>query len=581
MATLPEANDRSSNVLNPAPTTALSLGSIGRLISGFGDLKTSQYRDPVTDTESMARLCRVTFRPLPEGFDNRQVLELRQQLETELSQFGVEVVPWEQATVDFYQTGYVPCLGKPWSYKTRGVLGNINAVIDVERPRSWKTQLGVAVTEALYMAGRWIRRQQAEDSLPAIARLTLWSEDLAVRNLMDHRRTQVLTLADVDERLTSAEEPYANRVQLGLAALAHNLAHMVLGLSGSKISMINLNMADSTYEQSELRHFTRHVVVPKLFVPIVPLLQSYFEVHHHDPDQHQEIADVAEMGRQLAPTDLLPAGHRIKSVLRRRSRSDIVRLYADGRTGVSFGFIACVEKPRYVGPPEIDAAEWGELEPCQVYPPEELRRTPAGRYYVRIQDEGHDVYRQVPDIWLASSRSGSNKTDLDVSRDVIRIGYDGRFHMSLPRGTEADDLRPSFDIRVMLALALSTALHHPEWIEDGAAMFHFHGYPSRDWLEPDDLFAGAEHPTVPCGTYEAGALNFQAMARMAPQLKSPNSLACTIEPDHGTNIIARDWRHLVRRVREGVERGEIALGNKHFHSLLNYDFEDPSELCMY
>lgn len=544
----------------------LSLRSIGRMISGFGELNTSQFREPVTDTESMAQQCRVTFRPLPKGYKDAKILGLREQLQVELEAFGVQVLSWEDATVDFYQTGTIPFLRKSISYKTRGVVGSVNAVFDVTRPKGIWTWLGILLTELMYLLECLVRRKPA-DSLPALARLSLWSEDLAVRNLMDHRRTQVLTLSDVDSRLVEPDQPYTERVRLGLAALAESLAHMVLGVSGEKISMINLNMADSVFEQSEIRRFTRHVLIPKLFVPIVPLLQSYFEVEHHDPQDHPSVEEVAEMGRRLAPTGLLPGGYRIRSILWRKSRSDLVRMYADGRTGVSFGFIARVEQPIYVGPEEISEVDWLNLPASKVYPSDEVRRSEQGRNYVKVDSIDGTVYRQIPDLWIASSRSGSVKTNLDPNRDVMRIGYDGRFRMSLPIGTEVGELKPSFDIRVMVALGLAAALYRPKFIANGAALFHFHGYPHRNWFGDEERHLGADNPTVPCGTFEAGALNFEAMAELASTLDGTSPLVCTIEPDHGTNVIAQDWQHLVARVIEGVDRGQIELGNRHFSSL--------------
>jgi hypothetical protein len=116
-------------------------------------------------------------------------------------------------------------------------------------------------------------------------------------------------------------------------------------------------------------------------------------------------------------------------------------------------------------------------------------------------------------------------------------------------------------------VALAAALYAPDLLADGAPLFHFHGYPHRDWFAPGEAFAGAENPAVPCGTAEAGVFNFQAMVRLACRYGSALKLGCLIEPDHGTNILARDNAYLVTRVREGVERGQLQLGGQAFSSL--------------
>ena len=57
------------------------------------------------------------------------------------------------------------------------------------------------------------------------------------------------------------------------------------------------------------------------------------------------------------------------------------------------------------------------------------------------------------------------QSQLRLDRDIIRVGYDGTLHVHLPCGRPLNgDLNPSYDLRVMLALALSTALHAPEML---------------------------------------------------------------------------------------------------------------------
>jgi hypothetical protein len=119
----------------------------------------------------------------------------------------------------------------------------------------------------------------------------------------------------------------------------------------------------------------------------------------------------------------------------------------------------------------------------------------------------------------------------------------------------------------MVAIALSAALYAPELIENGAPMIHFHGYPSKDWFESNEYWAGVEHPSVPCGTYESGVFNFLSIYNLANQKDTPIALASLIEPDHGTNIITSDLEYLLARLAAGIQQQQIELGGKHFASL--------------
>jgi hypothetical protein len=119
-----------------------------------------------------------------------------------------------------------------------------------------------------------------------------------------------------------------------------------------------------------------------------------------------------------------------------------------------------------------------------------------------------------------------------------------------------------------MAIALSAALHTPELIKAGFPIVHFHGYPSAQWFEPNEYCAGVKNPSVPCGTYESGVLNYLGLRQVtANQHCDPINLVSLIEPDHGTNVIAHSLDYLVDRLKNGCATGAIKLGGAHFVSL--------------
>lgn len=546
----------------------LSANTVGRLISGFGERATSLHRDAVTNLDDMARTCQVTFRPLPRGYHNDAILSLRDDLERALRDNGVRVVPWDEATVDYRQKAFLPLVNRPFYIHTRAVHGDIHAVIDVERPVSLLRRLAIHATEVLYRLTCRLSSKARRSSIPMIARLTLWVDDHAAKHVQNHTKTQIVTLTQFGRHLADARLPYERRIRLGLAILADLFTQIAIGVHGTRVSVLNMNLTDSVVERRKLDEFVRTCLIPKLFVPITPLLPSQFEIGHYDAQTTDSPQKLVELSDALGSAGLLPNGETLCQLLRRTSRRDMVKALMDGRTGVSFGFIAYIEPPRYTGPRNISATQWHDLAPSDAYPSDEIRRDAKGRLYARIQLNETTVYRQIPDLWIASSRSGCDKTKLHLDRDVLRIGYDGHLHVQLPpEASVDDDLNPSYDIRVMVAVALAAALYAPDLLAHGAPLFHFHGYPHRDWFTSGEAFGGAENPAVPCGTAEAGVFNFQAMARLACRHGSALKLGCLIEPDHGTNILARDNAYLVTRVREGVERGQLQLGGQAFPSL--------------
>jgi hypothetical protein len=224
----------------------------------------------------------------------------------------------------------------------------------------------------------------------------------------------------------------------------------------------------------------------------------------------------------------------------------------------------------YVGELEVSASAWATFKPVNSFSFDELRQNDLGRRYLRLQTTEGWRYHQIPDIWLVSSRSGSNKTNLDLNTDVVRIGLTDRLHFQLPQNVNPSvtDVKPSYDLYVMVALALGAALFAPRLIENGMPMVHFHGYPAKEWfIANHEYCAGVENPSVPCGTYESGVFNFLGIQRMVERHGSDISLASLVEPDHGTNVVAHDMDYLLERLNQGVEQNIIELGGKYFPSL--------------
>ncbi|QYO67361.1 hypothetical protein [Leptolyngbya sp. 7M] len=256
-------------------------------------------------------------------------------------------------------------------------------------------------------------------------------------------------------------------------------------------------------------------------------------------------------------------------MIKRKSHRDIVSALMDGRNGVSYGFLAYAEPPQYVGAVEISRHEWEQLQPVAGFSSGDMRQNEAGRRYIRLQIGDRESFKQVPDIWIVSSRSGSNKTNLNLSTDILRIGLQGGMVLQTPEGVDLKtvDIRPSYDLYVMLAISLAAAFYAPKLIEQGAPIVHFHGYPAASWFREQEFCVGVNNPSVPCGTYESGVFNFLGIYRLVNQQGENIRLAGLIEPDHGTNIIASDLSYLVERLKSGCETDEIELGGRHFASL--------------
>lgn len=550
-------------------TQDLSLQTIGRLIGEVSEDLNQESKQPIIDPKLMAQRLTITFRPLPKGFKNTEIIKFRAELQQKLQAYGVNVSPWQQATTEFRYEIKIPFLNWKKTIKTRVVKTGVNAVIDIDRPPSVRSRAETFAAEKLYqLYSRFILKDR-KISVSRIAGLIGWAEECAAKYIEDPTNTQVIVLTELDKEFVNWETPYQQKIKMGLNTLVRTFSEIVIGVSPSQFSILNMNLSDSVFSRDEIDGFVLKSLIPKVYVPILPLPLSKFKLGEYQPQSSSYAQKLVSLSNQLADTNLFPPGSKLSEVIKRQSHRDIVNVIVNGRTGVSYGFVAYAEPPRYVGEIEITESEWQGLSPVVGFNIDEVRQNGIGRRYLKTKLGAEYKFKQVPDIWILSARSGSNKTNLSLENDILRIGLTDRLLLELPAGVDPQvaDIKPSYDVYVMLAIAMSSALYAPNLISNGLPMIHFHGYPAVEWFQEDEYYVGVNNPSVPCGTYESGVFNFLGIYNLVNQYGDNISLASLIEPDHGTNIITPDLDYLITRLMAGCEQSEIELGGKHFTSL--------------
>ncbi|MFO0141544.1 MAG: hypothetical protein ACK513_09040, partial [Aphanizomenon sp.] len=466
----------------------ISLQTIGKLIGGFsGELPTG-YEPPIINPKFMAENLKISFRPLPDNYYNQVIVRFRQQLIFYLQKHGVTVIPWKEATTELTHTIKIPILNWHKSLKIQSVRADIDAIVDVERPNSWLRKLGIIIAENWYkLSYNWLKEKQ-QMSVIQIAKLSSWAEDHAAKYVEDPTNTQVVTLTNIDNQFVSPLTPYTEKIRIGINTLVKTFSEIVIGVSNEEFSILNMNLSDSKFLHNEIEDFALKSFIPKVFVPITPLLISRFELGKYNPHLSNYANKLIKLGQDLESTGLFPNGFKLDEVIQRKSHRDIVDVIVNGRTGVSYGFVAYIEPPHYVGKPEITIEEWENLLPVAGFSSYELRQNQQSRRYIKLNINTENRFKQIPDIWLVSSRSGANKTNLNIDSDILRIGLQDKLHLQLPLGSSSNkaDIKPSYDIYVMLAISLATALYTPEIIANGAPIVHFHGYPDFHWFQENE-----------------------------------------------------------------------------------------------
>ena len=203
-----------------------------------------------------------------------------------------------------------------------------------------------------------------------------------------------------------------------------------------------MNLSDSIYTHEQLDNFVLYSLIPKIYAPIKPPVLTRFSISEYDPQEFECTKKLSALGADLKNTDLFPAGSKFSDAIKRRSHRDVANKILDGRTGVSYGFIALAEPPGYDGDKYIDENMWNSLREIPNYNPDEVRAASNDRWYVKTLISEKTVYQQVPDIWIVTSRSGCDKTNLNPDSDIVRIGLvKGKLYLEIPKGVDLGEKR--------------------------------------------------------------------------------------------------------------------------------------------
>lgn len=511
------------------------------------------------DPTKMGERVTVTFKPLPRRYADAEIVRYRQRLRNSLLEHGVKVVDWREAV----SSGNVGTFSKLLGIGS--VKRNVNAVIDVKKRRSPVRWILSRIAEGIY---GFVRNERL--SVSGILKISGWADNFTVGCLQDPYNTQVITIMSLDPEFENENTTYDEKISIGLRNLISNMSEIVIGVSNRNFAIINMNLSDSIYSHDRIDEFVKYSLIPKMYAPIKPPVLNRFTISQYDPEEFKYAAKLSSLGTDLRSTHLFPEGSKFIHRIRRRSHRDVVNKILDGRTGVSYGFIALVEAPEYLGEKRVSEDAWnsmGEVEGCS---PEEVREGPGGRWYVKTRVEGETVFQQVPDIWIVTSRSGCDKTNLNPKSDIVRIGLvKGKLYLQTPKGVDLErrDIRPSFDTYVILSLALASALYAPRLVEKDMTILHFHGYPDPCWFADGEYHAGEKNPSLPCGTVEAALLNYSSVYETADRNGDDIKLLCLVESDHGVNVLGSDREYLVRRLKDGSCDGSILLGGKYLPKL--------------
>jgi hypothetical protein len=396
-----------------------------------------------------------------------------------------------------------------------------------------------------------------KEGIVVIALGALDTGDLPVDHVPNLRRATIVGVVDGPcpvDTVTSSQDKLNTIVK----RLAWNIEQMTIYVEQETWTVCTMNGAVVRCSWKTLLDDTAGVLIPKLAAPVVPPHSNDFDLREgaldlHDARYAPYVNDFQASGKLWHDTGLM-LFHTSMDHLEFRNKyyRRLAAAYLDNRSGMSYGFLA-----RQMATPPAKVATQNEM--IQAVGIETVKKNPevvpaVDGPWLAFHTGTPPLYVRVPDIWVLTTRSGCDKSNIDPHKDLVLLGLSkGKIVLGTPRGvTPGMDSKPSYDTLTILAHAAGNALiasvqNHLQpgapfastLATSGLALAHWHGYLHHATLPPGYVVYGENNPPVSCSTLQAAILALRGKAdafAAALTAGQPYAGDAHVEPHHGVNL---------------------------------------------
>jgi len=404
--------------------------------------------------------------------------------------------------------------------------------------------------------------QRLKKGVSVIVLGELDSDVLPMQFIASFKTNSIIHILEFPKNI-KPDTKFEEHFDTAMSLFAYNMANIIIAVDDSKWMVYNFNASHPFYEinDGKFDEHLMHALVPKIVAPISPHRFSEFKIAEDrfstkDSTISPLIEDLRQGALLFDKTNLFPSGKKIDSLpFRNNFHKMIGKLHLDNRSGMSFGFIS-KQLP---------------VEPASLMTIEETKKKfgnlikDDSDFFLDAENNIHIMFDlpsrgsfslKVPDVWVLTLRSGSNKTQFSPEKDLLLLGLSGKgeMWMKFPEGVKIhEDYKPSFDTKVILAHAVGNAIiaailnytdKESEFVrnirKNGISISHWHGYFNEKLIPGNCLVYGFKNLHVACSSPQSAvyALGGKLAAFIeAEQRKgTPYAGDIHVEPHHGINI---------------------------------------------
>ena len=381
---------------------------------------------------------------------------------------------------------------------------------------------------------------------------------LPMGRTLSFTESSIITILDFPQNINTETE-FHKHFDTAMSLFAYHMTNIVLAVNETHWLLYNFNASHPIYSlKQDFEKNILHALIPKIVAPIRPCKSSDFIIEPtpfdiHDTTHKQFVNDVVAAGQTLEKTGLYPTGKKIDDLPFRNSFYRwIGKIHLDNRNGMSYGFLA---RQLPISLSEVALLENVKIKYREHYRQEKDYFYVGTRLFLIFELNGTTkVVLQVPEVWVITQRSGSNKTHINPERDLIKMGLiAGTMRLQTPQGFRlTNDYKTSFDTRVILAHAIGNALvasllRHinpdapfvKQATQGGFAISHWHGYFNPESIPEGWHTHGIYNPHVACSSPQSAIYALQGKLTAFFDAFQKNEMYkgdIHIEPHHGTNM---------------------------------------------
>ena len=496
-----------------------------------------------TKPREMAEQMNITFFPHNKEHVSREIQYFSEKLKKTFEELNVNIVKYEKALVK------IPLL-KVWKAVLKMLLNNILYLIRNIFGLPQKSHyFNLATIKYLF------KRTKIRKGISVIVLGEQDDDNLPMQYIYSFKDNSIITILDFPKNI-SETSTFHEHFDTALALFAHNMTNIVIGVDKEKWLLYNFNASHPIYPlESNFKENVLQALIPKIVAPIRPYTLSEFvisEGHFDVSDKALKplIDDLVKGALIFDKTNLYPKGKKIDDL---PFRNDFYRwigkLHLDNRNGMSYGFLA-IQLPGKISP-LLTENEFKKLVHEKVNDSSYVYNNDL---FVRINLNGETYWLKVPEVWVLSQKSGSDKTHVNPKRDLIKMGLsNGKMILQTQYGSVIDnDYKTSFDTQVILAHSVGNAIiasilnriepgseFLKRYLEKGISISHWHGYIHPDHVQKGWFVHGVANPHVACSSPQSAIFALEGkLDSFEESLKSHIEYKGDIhvEPHHGTNI---------------------------------------------